>query len=122
MFASEEKLYSPFLSLLRVCAFGNAIRHDCSCSCTSTQSRVDEEVEACRKENNDLIKGSCQAQVYITIHVYYSCTFLNCDCTQVMELVSNFRHSTSSSKLQLPLKDSELDTRWVCADHSTVIE
>jgi hypothetical protein len=71
VFAHEEKLYQPFLSLLK--------------------TRIDEEITVFRNENNELIKTSCQ--------------------TQAMELVADFRHSTSFSKLALPLKDSELESR-----------
>jgi hypothetical protein len=71
VFAREEKLYQPFLSLLK--------------------TRIDEEIAVFRKENNELIKTSCEAQA--------------------RELVAEFRHSTGSSKLSLPLKDTELDAR-----------
>ena len=63
-----------------------------------------------RKENDELIKTSCQAQVLWTVRcsIYIA---MNVCFMQARELVAEFRHSTGSSKLALPLKDSELDTR-----------
>ena len=74
------------------------------------QTRIDEEIAVFRKENNELIKTSCEAQVLWTVRC--SIAISECVCfMQARELVAEFRHSTGSSKLSLPLKDTELDAR-----------
>ena len=67
VFAHEEKLYQPFLSLLKVSKITIMITVNKTCCGICMQTRLDEEMEVFRRENSELIKTSCQAQVYLCL-------------------------------------------------------
>lgn len=71
---------------------------------------MQEESDNCVVGNLRLVKELCESKVCMAIIID---EVLRKFTPQANELMNQFRHNTGITKLKLPLKDDELDSRYV---------